>query len=126
MSSPMPVHRAPTNCPVCADELITLRLGCATCGTEISGAFASCNYCRLTEQDLQTLEVFLRSRGNMREVQTHLGVSYPTARQRFAELLARLGLAEVEPAPTEADVLAELAAGRLTVEQAEELLKGSS
>lgn len=125
MAAPMPVHRAPTNCPVCSDELITLRLGCPTCGTEISGGFASCSYCRLSEQDLQTLEVFLRSRGNMREVQTHLGVSYPTARQRFAQLLARLGLAEVEPAPAEADVLAELAAGRLTVAQAEELLKGS-
>lgn len=126
MPGPTPIHRAPTNCPVCSDELITLRLGCATCGTEISGAFASCAYCRLSEQDLQTLEVFLRSRGNMREVQTHLGVSYPTARQRFAELLARFGLAAAEPVLSEADVLAELAAGRLTVEQAEELLKGAS
>lgn len=126
MSVPTTIHRAPTNCPVCSDTLITLRLGCPTCGTEVSGAFASCPYCRLSEQDLQTLEVFLRSRGNMREVQTHLGVSYPTARQRFAGLLARLGLAEPEPAVSEADVLADLAAGRLTVAQAEELLKGAS
>ena len=48
------------------------------------------------ETDL--LRVFLASRGNMREVEKHLGVSYPTARQRFADLLAKLGLGD-EPAP---------------------------
>lgn len=117
-------HRAPTHCPVCADELITLRLGCATCGTEVSGAFAACNFCRLAPQDLETLEVFLRSRGNLREVQNHLGVSYPTARQRFADLLRRLGLGDAAP-PTDAEVLAQLAAGDISVEQAEGLLKGA-
>ncbi len=119
-----PLHRAPTQCPVCSENLITLRLGCASCGTEVAGAFGSCGYCRLSPQDLATLEVFLRSRGNMRDVQTHLGVSYPTARQRFAELLARLGLAAPEPVAGDADVLADLAAGRITVQQAEELLGG--
>jgi hypothetical protein len=127
MTVPLPIHRAPTHCPVCTDELITLRLGCPTCGTEVSGAFVSCNFCRLSELDLSTLQVFLRSRGNMREVQTHLGVSYPTARQRFAELLQRLGLGEgADPVVSAEEVLAELAAGRLSVEQAEELLKGTS
>lgn len=126
MTIPLPIHRAPTHCPVCTDELMTLRLGCPTCGTEVSGAFGSCNFCRLDEDDLQTLRVFLRSRGNMREVQTHLGVSYPTARQRFAELLQRLGLGDFdEPVLSQEEVLAELAAGRLTVEQAEGMLRGT-
>jgi hypothetical protein len=120
-----PLHRAPTSCPVCGDGLVTLRLGCLSCGTEVSGAFASCAFCRLRESDRQTLEVFLRSRGNMRDVQAHLGVSYPTARQRFAELLIRLGLGEPVPVPNEEEVLADLAAGRITVEQAEELLGGT-
>ena len=120
------VHRAPTHCPVCADGLFTLRLGCGSCGTEVSGAFASCGYCQLSDEDLQALQVFLRSRGNMRDLQAHLGVSYPTARQRFAELLARLGLGDPASEPVDAAILADLAAGRITVEQAEELLGGSS
>jgi len=114
-------YRAPANCPVCAHALMTTRLGCAKCGTEVSGAFESCPYCRLSGEDLQTLEVFLRSRGNMRDVQAHLGVSYPTARQRFASLLDRLGFGETDSS-SEAEVLADLAAGRITVEQAAELL----
>lgn len=120
-----PMHRAPGNCPVCSTDLITLRLGCPSCGTEVGGRFASCRYCRLSQEDLALLEVFLRSRGNMRDVQAHLGVSYPTARQRFASMLARLGLPDAaEDAPDEAAVLADLAAGRLDVAQAEALLGG--
>ena len=119
----VPMHRAPTQCPVCAQHLVTLRLGCPDCGTEIAGAFTGCSYCHLTAEDLALLEVFLRSRGNMREVQAHLGVSYPTARQRFAELLQRIGLDEPAATPTEAEVLADLAAGRIDVAQAEQLLE---
>ena len=117
-------YRAPSTCPVCSDQLITLRVGCATCGTELSGHFEQCRYCRLDAADLEVLEVFLRSRGNLRDVQAHLGVSYPTARQRFGELLARLGLAEPAAATDDdsATVLADLAAGRLSVDEAEGLL----
>jgi len=120
------LHRAPVDCPVCAEALVTVRLGCPGCGTEIAGTFAPCRFCRLPVPQQQLLEVFLRSRGNMREVQAHLGVSYPTARQRYAELLQQLGLAGADGSPAGADdeagILADLAAGRITVEQAEELL----
>lgn len=119
-----PSYRTPSTCPVCSDRLITLRVGCATCGTELSGHFEQCRYCRLDAGDVEMLEVFLRSRGNLRDVQAHLGVSYPTARQRFGDLLARLGLAE--PAASAPDdsalVLEDLAAGRISVDQAETLL----
>ena len=87
-------HRPPTTCPVCSESLITLRLGCPACGTELSGHFDTCRYCRLSAADLEILEVFLRSRGNVRDVQAHLEVSYPTARARLIEVLDRLGLGE--------------------------------
>ena len=74
------------------------------------------------------LRVFLVSRGNMRDLERHLGVSYPTTRQRFADLLVRLGFEEPAGAVT-ADaasdtdaVLADLAAGRIGVAEAEGLL----
>ena len=61
------------------------------------------------------LRVFLRSRGNLREVEKHLGVSYPTARLRVSQLLDRLGLSdEPEPAPLSREqILSEVAAGAL-------------
>lgn len=137
----MHTHRPPSTCPVCSESLITLRLGCPQCGTELSGHFDTCRFCRLGAADLDILEVFLRSRGNIRDVQAHLEVSYPTARARLIEVLDRIGMAEepVVPATTpdpqasEAPagpgerpelgaVLADLAAGRIDVEQAEGLL----
>lgn len=121
--------RPPTDCPVCGDELVTSRLGCPGCGTELSGHFARCAFCALDAKELELLNVFLSSRGNLREVEKHLGVSYPTARARFTDLLAKLGLAgEPEPASgasasgTRDQVLAQVAAGTLTPDKAAALL----
>jgi len=101
------------------------RLGCGSCGTELAGVFASCEFCALNDKDTELLRVFLASRGNLREVEKHLGVSYPTARQRFVELLEKLGLGAVSgPSPrlTRDQVLSEVAAGALTPVEAQALL----
>lgn len=90
-------YRPPRTCPVCGSGLQVTRMGCGSCGSELSGIFEACAFCGLTDAERELLRVFLVSRGNMREVERHLGVSYPTARQRYAELLARLGLETSEP-----------------------------
>ncbi|WP_342373009.1 DUF2089 domain-containing protein [Propioniciclava soli] len=87
-------HRPLTTCPVCSGDLVTTRLGCGSCGTELVGEFGSCSFCALDDAQLDLLRVFLVSRGNLRELEKHLGVSYPTARARFADLLEALGLAD--------------------------------
>lgn len=71
------------------------------------------------------LRVFLSSRGNLREVEKYLGVSYPTARLRFAELLEKLGLGEAtepEAELTRDQILSEVASGALTPGEAQELI----
>jgi len=118
-------HRAPSACPVCGEQLAVTRLGCGTCGTELAGLFAPCDYCALDDRESEMLRVFLASRGNLREVEKHLGVSYPTARARFNDLLRKLGLADVEEAPTALtrdQILSEVASGALTPAAAQELL----
>lgn len=122
-----PAHRAPADCPVCGGDLITTRVGCRACGTELVGEFAHCDFCGLDERDTQLLRVFLASRGNLREVEKHLGVSYPTARARFTAVLAKLGLDSNETAPaamTREQVLSEVASGALAPSEAAELLAG--
>jgi hypothetical protein len=91
-------YRPPRDCPVCTSRLETTQLGCPHCGTGLVGHFAPCDFCGLDDADLDMLRVFLASRGNMRDLERHLGVSYPTARARFDDLLRRLGLAAA-PAP---------------------------
>jgi hypothetical protein len=43
------------------------------------------------------LESFLRSRGNLKEMERALGISYPTVRARVEALVQALGLADGEP-----------------------------
>jgi len=121
-------HRAPTDCPVCGDRLKVTRLGCSSCGTELAGVFSSCAFCALNEKETEMLRVFLASRGNLRDLEKHLGVSYPTARLKFNALLDKLGLSEAaEPAATgltREQVLAEVASGALSPTEAQSLLAG--
>lgn len=129
-------HSAPRLCPVCGDSLTLTRLGCESCGTELSGSFEACEYCALSHEDREMLAVFLSSRGNMKELERHLGVSYPTARARFESLLGRLELdgddqARPEEPPAQAqageeDVLARLAAGKIDVDTAERLIAAAA
>lgn len=120
-------YRAPSECPVCGGELVTTRLGCRNCGSELAGEFGHCDFCALDERETELLRVFLASRGNLREVEKHLGVSYPTARARFTALLVKLGLAgDTGPAATMSrdQVLSEVASGALSPAEAAELLAG--
>ena len=118
----------PTECPVCGSTLAVTRLGCHACGTEIGGNFRTCEFCSLDQQQLDVLRVFLASRGNLREVAKHLGVSYPTARSRLTDVLSSLGLAgdEEEVAEEElsrSEILRRVEAGTLDPERAAELLR---
>jgi hypothetical protein len=99
------------------------RLGCPSCGTELSGLFEPCEFCGLADEDRDLLRVFLASRGNMKELERHLGVSYPTARARFDGLLDRLGVAGLPaPARSRLDILESLARGELDVDEAQQQL----
>ncbi len=133
------LYHAPADCPVCGDDLIVTRKGCRTCGTELAGEFASCTYCGLETAELDLLRVFLSSRGNLREVEKHLGVSYPTARARLDAVVNKLGFTPSDETPTGEDaasekatvtpspqeqVLARVAAGEISADDAATLLAG--
>jgi hypothetical protein len=119
-----PLRQAPRACPVCGSVLALTRLTCTSCETEISGQFESCEFCALSPEDRDVLRVFLASRGNMKELERHLGVSYPTARARFDALLARLGLEPPKPAaPSRVELLERVARGELGVDEALEELR---
>jgi hypothetical protein len=87
--------------------------------------FRPCEFCALNDKEIEMLRVFLSSRGNLREVEKHLGVSYPTARLRFADLLAKLGLgeaAEPESGLSREQILSEVASGALSPAEAKEMI----
>lgn len=97
-------HDVIATCPVCSGELMVTRLRCGDCATTLEGEFGVGRYARLTREQVQVLESFLRSRGNLRDMERELGISYPTVRARVEALVRALGFgprdeAETAPAP---------------------------
>ena len=84
-------HDVISTCPVCAGELAVTRLHCRSCGTTLEGEFSVGRFGRLTREQLLLLESFLRSRGNLRDMERELGISYPTVRGRVEALVRALG-----------------------------------
>jgi len=113
-------RRPPLNCPVCNERLALTRLTCPACDTELSGGFATCEFCVLSNEDRDVLRVFLASRGNMKELERHLGVSYPTARARFDALLGKIGIDRPAgaPLPTRVELMEQVARGEIDIEEA--------
>ena len=119
-------RRPPMSCPVCSSRLAVTRLTCPSCETELSGAFASCEFCVLTDEDREVLRVFLASRGNMKDLERHLGVSYPTSRARFDQLLVKLGVerAPAAPASNRVELMEQVARGEIDIDEALRRLGG--
>jgi hypothetical protein len=88
------VHDVIATCPVCSGELTIARLHCRSCGTALEGEFGVGRFGRLDREQMGLLESFLRSRGNLKEMERELGISYPTVRGRVDALIRSLGLSE--------------------------------
>ncbi len=119
-------YRPPGVCPVCRLGLTITNLTCDGCKTTITGTFKPCKFCQLTPEMYKFLLIFLKCRGNIREVEKELSISYPTVRSRLDGLLDTLGLHEDEVTVLKEkrrQVLGEVRMGKLTSEEALELLQ---
>ena len=92
------VHDVIATCPVCTGELTIARLHCRSCGTALEGEFGVGRFGRLDREQLALLESFLRARGNLKEMERELGISYPTVRARVDALVRALDLGDQAPA----------------------------
>ncbi len=85
------LYPVPGQCPVCGEELHVTRLECGSCETGIDGHFALDRFSRLSPEHLAFLEVFIKNRGVIKDVEAELGISYPTVRARLDEAIRGLG-----------------------------------
>jgi hypothetical protein len=86
-----PEGNPPSQCPVCKSKLLVTRLECSSCGTEVTGAFGLGRLATTPEPHASLLEMFLRVRGNVKEMERELGLSYPTVRARLDEAFEAAG-----------------------------------
>jgi hypothetical protein len=110
--------------------MVVTKLQCRGCGSELSGFFGLERIYQLTAEQRAFLELFIKNRGNVMRVGEEMEISYPTARNRLSEIIAALGyeaVEEPEPGITEEErrtILADLAQGRISSEDAVARLRG--
>jgi hypothetical protein len=114
-------------CPTCNHRGLTIsEVTCDACGTQVRSRYSPCPFCALSEEEQTFLLLFVRSRGNLKDVEKTLGVSYPTVRAKLDEIIDRL----TPPTPTAAPmndrkaVLDQVQSGQLGVAEALALLRG--
>lgn len=117
-----------SRCPVCDNQLKVTRLKCSQCDTVIENDFALSRFDYLTDEELHFTETFIRCRGNIKEVEKELGISYPTVRARLNGVIKALGYDDSQPFQDEEalrreNILRDLETGRITAHEALQLLK---
>lgn len=118
----------PQTCPSCGSALAVTQLSCTSCGTGVVGKFELSPFYRLKPESLQFLEVFVRNRGNVKEMERETGESYWAIRRQLDEVIAEMGFGETptadEISTQRQEILAQLSRGDINVQEATHLLKG--
>jgi hypothetical protein len=116
-------------CPSCGHDLEVTRLHCTACETVITGRYQPCRFCKLSPEHTDFLLAFVKSRGNVKEMERELGTSYWTIRNRLNDLIKALGFEVEAPQEDESDIktrrkeiLEQVDRGELDVTEATERL----
>ncbi len=119
-------------CPSCQSSLQPKVLACSSCDIKVEGPFQLNEFATLAQDDLHFLRIFVRCEGRIRDMESALGLSYPTIRARLSALKNKLageaadeniagtaGIADkaVEP-PDVGKILAMLQAGEIPFDEA--------
>lgn len=72
-------------------------MSCPQCRSSLEGEFSPCRFCQMPAEQVEFVEVFLKCRGNIKEVEKELGISYPTVRNRLEGVIQALGFAPEKP-----------------------------
>lgn len=119
-----------STCPSCRHALDVTELSCPHCHIQIRGRFHGNPGLSLSEEQLSFLKLFVQARGNLREIERVLGISYPTVRSKLDDLVEAFEKTPGEnpwPPPKRGAerrrVLEDVAQGQLPLDEALRLLK---
>ncbi|MGH2442518.1 MAG: DUF2089 domain-containing protein [Chloroflexota bacterium] len=130
------MHAVIGRCPICSGELAVSRLHCQSCGTNIEGSFSLGPLQRLSQEQIQFVEAFVRNRGSLKDIGSELGISYPTVNSRLNEILMAMGSGDrvkfpespgfAPSAELKREILNQVQNGTLSAAEAARQLRGHS
>ncbi len=77
-------------CPYCRKAMQVSECTCKTCEIAVRGDFPAVPLGNLPTEHQRFIEMFMLASGNLKEIATHAGVSYPTVRSRLDKVIAAL------------------------------------
>jgi len=101
------------------------QLNCTACGTGVVGKFELSPFFRISPESLRFLEVFVRNRGNVKEMERETGESYWTIRRQLDEVIVEMGIEASKSddiSTRRQEILAQLSRGEINVQEATKLL----
>ncbi len=113
-------------CPICSHSLHVKKLECSHCHTRIENDFVLSKFASLSAEQINFVEVFIVSRGNIKEVEKELGISYPTVRSRLNEIIELLGHTkqkENKQKYNKSDIISKLDNDEISAQEAIRLLR---
>jgi hypothetical protein len=107
--------------------MVVTEYHCPECMVDVRGKFTAGGLGGLSEKQIDFVKIFLGCRGNIKEVERELKISYPTVRNRLGAVILALGLTpaqEQQEAEERAEVLDRLEKGEIDADEATKLLSG--
>ena len=87
----------PSRSPFTGGEIIVTRFYCPESDTSVEGQFTVTNpFIQLSPEQIEFVELFVRSEGRISRMEGELALSYPTIRSRLKEIVLALGY-EADP-----------------------------
>ena len=115
------------NCPVCNSRLDITEYHCPDCNTKISGNFRIGDFSSLNVAQQEFVKTFICCEGSIKKVEKRLKISYPTVKNRLAEIkeiLCPTKPKKRNKIKDNLEILNKIDQGNLSVEEALEKIKG--
>ena len=113
-----------STCPACGGSLKTVRLRCESCSTTIEGTFTAPVLAQLNPEQQNFVQVFIKARGSIKEVEKEMGISYPTVCKKLDEITKILGFARENMEKRGKEILKAIEKGEISAEEGAKLLRG--
>jgi len=89
----------------------------------LEGQFELPPLAKLTMEDQIFITAFIRSHGSIKDMEELFGISYPTVKNRLNRIANHLDFVDINPPPSQNEILSKLEQGELSVDDALERLK---
>src|SRR5688572_29636715 len=114
----------PQSCPSCSSPLVVTQLNCTACGTGVVGKSELSPFFSLSPESLRVLEVCVRKRGNVKEMERETAESYWAIRRQLDEVIEEMGIEPTQSRDVSTrrqEILPQLSRGDINVQEATKL-----